>query len=429
MSNLRAKSGRKVAFVGTYPPSECGIATFTKDLLEAIRQSNSMIEPAVISLDPDGVTQGADDVVLTVHPDRLLEYVDAADFVNSSGFAGVCLQHEYGIFGGTWGENILAFLNRVRVPVWVTLHTVVPNPAPYMARVLRRIYSACDAVVVMAERAKLLLQTDYKVPPSRAFLVHHGVPTVEFQGTEEAKAGFGYPGRIILSTFGLLSKGKGIQDAIRALPKVVKKFPNVTYLVLGQTHPKVRRAEGESYRESLEQLVGELGLSDNVEFVNRYLTFDELVSYLLATDIYITPYHGRNQIVSGTLAYAMGSGRAIISTPYLYAEELLASDRGIVVPFEDPDAIESGILRLLSNPDELENMRRRAYEFGKQMTWPSVGKSYARLFEATWASRVEPMVAAVPAGRSASAAVGGIPAAGGADAGLSTRVPRDSALK
>jgi glycosyltransferase involved in cell wall biosynthesis len=429
VSNLRTKGGRRVAFVGTYPPSECGIATFTRDLLEAVRQSSSTIEPAVISLDPDGVTKGADGVVFTIHPDRLLEYVDAADFVNSSGFAGVCLQHEYGIFGGTWGENILAFLNRLRVPAWVTLHTVVPNPAPYMAMVLRRVYSACDAAVVMAERARLLLQTDYKVSPSRACLVHHGVPTVEYQATEPAKARFGYPGRIILSTFGLLSKGKGIQDAIRALPKVVKQFPNVTYLVLGQTHPKVRQAEGETYRESLERLVAELGLSENVEFVNRYLTFDELVSYLLATDIYITPYHGRNQIVSGTLAYAVGSGRAVISTPYLYAEEVLAEDRGILVPFEDPDAMQSGILRLLTNPGELEKMRKRAYEFGRRMTWPNVGKSYVRLFEATWASRVEPMVAAVPAGGSASATVSGmVTTAGTADPRFSPRAPREPTL-
>ncbi len=370
----------QVAFVSTYPPTECGLATFTYDLLEAVeRQGWSGL---VISADHEQRTEPPDRRVLyQIRRERVGDYVEAAELLNRSNVRVVSLQHEYGIFGGEMGEYIIPFIRRLEVPLVTTLHTVVPRPSDMMRDLLRKIVIHSDAVVVMAHTAVRLLRTVYDLPVHQVYVIPHGAPAPLLMSPQEAKAKLRLTGRTVLSTFGLVNPGKGIEDVIRALPTIVQHFPNVLYLVLGETHPKIRAREGEQYRQMLEAEVKRLGLERHVQFVNRYLTLDEIRLYLRATDLYITPYHNPDQITSGTLAYALASGCVVISTPYLYAQEVLGDGGGMLVQFHDPASIADAVVQLLADPALLRYHRAVAQRKSAGMSWEAIGRAYAQLFE------------------------------------------------
>ena len=290
------------------------------------------------------------------------------------------IQHEYGLFGGERGEWLADFMSVLDKPAVLTMHTVLPEPDETYLRVTQALCEEASKVVALSETGRGLLEGVYGIDPDKLQVIHHGVPDVPFQDTAAAKASFGIGQRTVISTFGLISRGKGLEYAIEAMREVVKRHPETLYLILGETHPVVRRQEGESYRESLTAMVRQYGLHYNVQLIDKYLDFDEVVSYLAATDIYLTPYLNPAQIVSGTLAYAVGCGKAIVSTPYLYAQELLAHNRGFLCDFRDASSIASRLNMLLDDPALRRATERRAYRFGRQMTWPNVAMQYGRLF-------------------------------------------------
>ena len=371
----------RALFLGSYPPRECGIATFTKDMVDAYDRAVGFSSP-VIAIDEPGaeVRRYPPEVVARIAEDKRESYVAAAEFVNTFPVELVNIQHEYGLFGGERGEWLVDFMRALEKPVVLTLHTVLPDPEESYLRVTRELCKHATKVVALSETGRHLLETTYGIDPRSLGAIHHGVPDVPFQDTSAAKASFGIGQRTTISTFGLISRGKGLEYAIEAMRDVVKRHPEALYLILGETHPVVRRQEGESYRESLIAMVREYGLNYNIQLVDKYLDFDEVVSYLAATDIYLTPYLNPAQIVSGTLAYAVGCGKAIISTPYLYAQELLAHNRGFLCEFRDAASIALRLNMLLDDPSLRRATERRAYRFGRQMTWPHVAAAYEQLF-------------------------------------------------
>ncbi len=336
----------------------------------------------VIAVDEPGaqVRRYPPEVIGRIAEEERGSYIAAAKFVNDYPVDLVNVQHEYGLFGGERGEWLLDFIHLLEKPVVLTLHTVLPDPDETYLRVTRALCEHATKVVALSETGRGLLEGIYEIDPQRLEVIHHGVPDVPFQDTYASKASFGIGQRTVISTFGLISRGKGLEYAIEAMRGVVKRHPESLYLILGETHPVVRRREGESYRESLHAMVREYGLQYNVQLVDKYLDFDEVVSYLAATDIYLTPYLNPAQIVSGTLAYAVGCGKAIVSTPYLYAQELLAHNRGFLCDFRDAASITSRLNMLLDDPALRRATERRAYRFGRQMTWPHVAAAYGALF-------------------------------------------------
>jgi len=307
-------------------------------------------------------------------------YVQAANFLNRSRVDVVVVQHEFGIFGGTNGHYLLSLLSHLRKPVVTTFHTVLPNVDSHRKALVQEIAAHSAAVVVLAHKGKEILTQVYKIAPAKIHVIHHGVPVLELPDASELRKRYGWQDRKLLCTFGLLHPGKGIEYALKALPPVVAKHPEVLYLVLGQTHPEVRRREGETYRSKLKDLVMALGLEDHVHFVDSYLSQEELLTYLHMTDIYLTPYLEPQQISSGTLAYAVCLGKTVISTPYIYAQEMLAGGRGILVPFADAQALGLALEEVLSQPAKTAALSRAAREFGRQMTWPRVAEAYMDLF-------------------------------------------------
>lgn len=369
-----------MAVVSTYPPRECGIATFTRDLCRALRDVG--VRTWVVAMDEEGAGYAyGPEVRLQVHEDALEEYRAAADAINRSEAQLVNLQHEFGIFGGEWGESVLELVEPLDRPLVVTLHTVLPDPLPRARRVVRALCRRAAAVVVMSPSAVDLLEARYGVPRSRVHVIEHGVPSVEPVPREEAKRCLGLQGRLVVSTFGLVSPGKGIEDVLEALPEVARRHPQVLYLVLGETHPNVRRREGERYRNMLLDRVRSLRLSGHVRFENRYLRDEEIVAYLQATDVYVTPYHNPDQIVSGTLSWALAAGCAVVSTPYRYAVDVLSDGRGVLVPFRDPQALARALDELLSDPQRRLRLGERAYAASLPMRWPRVAARYAAVFE------------------------------------------------
>jgi glycosyltransferase involved in cell wall biosynthesis len=368
-------------FLGSYPPRECGIATFTKDVVDSYDQRFGGHSEIIAIEEPGAPSRDyPPTVVASLFQDDRASYRAIADIVNRHPCDALNVQHEYGLFGGDNGEWIVDLIALVRKPVTVSLHTVLPEPTPDHLRVVRTICATASAVVVLSATGKDILIERYGIDPQKVSVIHHGVPDVPFRDTLAAKETFGLRGRQVVSTFGLINRGKGLEFAIEAMRDVAAAHPEALYLILGQTHPVVRRHEGEVYRESLEALVTEYGLGDNVRLVDHYLGFDELVQYLQATDIYLTPYLNPVQIVSGTLAYAVGLGKAIVSTPYLYAEELLAHGRGFLVQFRDAVSIAKTVNSLFDDRDLRASTERRAYRFGRQMTWPHVAQEYGSLF-------------------------------------------------
>jgi glycosyltransferase involved in cell wall biosynthesis len=382
VTNPTVPSLRRIAFVGNYVPRQCGIATFTTDLCEAVAASTEEASCFVIAVtDKEEGYDYPERVRLELNHHDLLSYRRAADFLNLSDVDTVCLQHEFGIYGGQAGSHILTLLREVRMPVITTLHTVLQNPDRYQRQVLEEVTRLSDRVVVMSQRAVDYLTTIYRVPAEKIDLIPHGIPDVPFVDPNFYKDKFGIEGKTALLTFGLLSPNKGIEHVLRALPAIKAQHPDVVYLVLGATHPHVRRDRGEEYRQSLQQLARELDVEQNVQFIDRFVSLEELIEYIGAADIYVTPYLNAQQIVSGTLAYTVGAGKAVVSTPYWYAEELLDEERGLLASFADPQSLADQILYLLDHETECHAMRKRAYLFGREMTWPKVAQRYLESFE------------------------------------------------
>ena len=374
-----ANTVRKIALIGSYVPRQCGIATFTKSLRDSLTLSRAKDDVDVVALiDGNNTFLFPPEVGFEIHQENREDYFRAADYLNKSSCEVVCVQHEYGIYGGQAGEYLLDLLVNLTVPIFATFHTILETPNPDQRRVLAKIALLATKVVVMSNRAVDMLQTIYGIPREKISMIHHGVPDdfesegSYFQRSKEVEN---------LLTFGLLSPDKGIENVIRALPRILEKHNNIQYHVVGATHPHVKAHSGESYRESLEELAETLGVSKFVTFVNRFVTSCELVKILDQADIYVTPYLKPEQITSGTLAYAVGSGKAVISTPYWYAEELLSQDRGVLVPWRDSDAIADAAIRILTEPEWRSTVTGNARALGKRMSWSSVGRQYFELFQ------------------------------------------------
>ena len=374
-------SAPRMLFLGSYPPRACGIATFTKDVVDNYDEYHGT-KSQVIAIDEPAAEQRsyAIQVLTQLSQDDRRSYWEIADVINAHPCDALNIQHEYGLFGGEEGGWILDLIAKVRKPTIVSLHTVLPDPSPIHREVARGICSSVSGIIVPSHTGKTILVDRYGVKPSKVHVIHHGVPDVRFSDTSLAKAATGLSNRAVVSTFGLINRGKGLEFAIEAMRKIIKRDPSALYLILGETHPMVRRHEGETYRNSLEQLIEQNGLEDSVRLIGRYLEFDELIKYLQATDVYVTPYLDPVQVVSGTLAYAVGCGKAVVSTPYLYAQELLAHGRGVLVKFRDSASIADAVGTLLENAPLRASTGRRAYQFGRRMTWAHVAEEYGKLF-------------------------------------------------
>jgi glycosyltransferase involved in cell wall biosynthesis len=384
----------RIAVVGNYLPRQCGIATFTTDLCEAISSEYGATRLFAVPVnDTESGYAYPARVRMALAQDVVSSYEQAADFLNFTNFDLVCLQHEYGIFGGTAGDYVLAMLRRLKMPVVTTLHTVLREPNPDQRRVMEEITALSDRLVVMSELSSQFLQEIFKVPGSKIDMVPHGVPDLPFLDPNFYKDRFNVEGKAVLLTFGLLSPNKGIENVIKALPHILSRHTNVVYIVAGATHPHILRREGDQYRASLQALAKEMGVESQVIFHNRFVSPEEMVEFIGAADIYVTPYRYEEQVVSGTLAYALGAGKAIISTPYWHAIELLDDRRGALVPFQDPEAIARKTIELLDTPAVRHGMRKRAYLYAREMIWKSVARGYMTSFEQARSDRMrEPRV-------------------------------------
>jgi glycosyltransferase involved in cell wall biosynthesis len=373
---------QRIAVIGNYVPRQCGIATFTTDLCESLAAQFPAINCFAAAVnDREEGYHYPPRVRFELKERDPASYRRAADFLNLNQVDAVCLQHEFGIFGGPDGSHILWLLRDLRGPVVTTLHTVPYRPSATQQKVLGEIIDRSERVVVMTKKGKELLDELYGVPASKIDLIPHGIHDVPFTDPNAYKAKFGVEGKSVLLSFGLLGRSKGIENVIQALPEVIERFPNVVFLVVGATHPNVVRQEGESYRLSLQGLARELGVEKNVVFHNRFVELDELMEFLRAADVYVTPYLNQDQITSGTLAYALGAGKAVISTPYWHAEELLSDGSGILVPFAAPDALAHAVIHLLEDEEERDVIRKQAYLAGRKMTWPVVARQYMESFQ------------------------------------------------
>jgi glycosyltransferase involved in cell wall biosynthesis len=373
-----------VAFLASFPPRECGIATFTADLAEAVDSASAFASQSqVIAIHPgDNYYAYGPRVRWTIERDDLESYLRAAHAINRSRVQLVSIQHEYGLFGGEFGSYLLTFLRALEKPAVLTLHTVLERPDPAMRRITEELAAAVSTVVVLAERAKKILAEFYpRVDMEQVQFIPHGTPAVAFEPSAPFKKVLGLEKRTLLATFGLLGPDKGIEYALAALPDVVKRHPDVLYLVLGETHPELRRHSGEAYRTFLEERVAELGLQEHVRFYKRYLNKAELVEFLHATDVYVIPYLNPYQIASGTLSYAIASGKAVVSTPFVHAQELLSEGRGLLARFRDSQSLAVAINTLLDQPRLRAEIERAAYTYGKRMHWSAVGRAYCRLFQ------------------------------------------------
>jgi glycosyltransferase involved in cell wall biosynthesis len=375
-------STKKVAFISSYPPRRCGIATFTYDLIKnTALAARGDFEPLVVAIRSE--QQKYDDPVkFEIRQDVKSDYICAADYLNFSHIELVCVQHEFGLFGGEAGSYLSLLLNRLKPPVITTLHTVLDKPDPAHHRSLVDVCDASYQVITMNERGVGMLADIYGIAGKKVRLIAHGIPDLPFVDSSYYKHKFGMDGRRTILTFGLLSKNKGIEVMLRAMPAIIKAEPFVLYVVLGMTHPSVLKYDGESYRFSLQRMVKELGLQEHVIFINRFVNDEELHNFLCAADIYATPYLNRAQLTSGTLSFAVGTGKAVVSTPYWAALELLADGRGKLVPFNDSEKMAEAIAEILRDDSLFYSLRRKAYDYGRSRTWPKIGQAYWKLFSA-----------------------------------------------
>ena len=373
-------------FLSSYPPEQCGLATFTKDSADAVDRAAGRPISSVIAIEKTHSLTGAGGrVAHVIENDQLGAYRRAANVVNSGPWDVVNLEHEFGLYPGEWGRDIMEFVRNCDVPMVSTLHTLpmLPDNAPW--QLIRQIAAHSKAIVVMTETAAELLDSVYGVPRESVRVIPHGVPVVPFGRDRSQRAKLGLSGRKAICTFGLINPGKGLESMIRAMPKVVASCPEAIYCIVGVTHPLVKKQTGEAYREELIELASTLGVSDHVRFVNEFFSLPELIEYLQSCDVFVTPYPGEDQIASGTMAYAMGCVGAVVSTPYLYAKEVLADGRGSLVPFSsdrvpNDSALAEAVLQYVEDPNLLTETRRRAYRYAKSMFWPRVGRSYLDLY-------------------------------------------------
>ena len=373
----------KVAFLGDYLPRKCGIATFTSDLCENIRRQFPATDCFAVPVnDAEGGYDYPPEVRFEIEEQDLSSYVRAANFLNISNVDAVSLQHEFGIFGGPAGSHVLGLLRELKVPVVTTLHTILRDPNPDQRRVMQELIGYSTRLVAMNQRGREFLENVYQAPPVKIDVIPHGIPDMPFVDPNFYKDNFGVEGRLVLLTFGFLSPNKGIEYVLQALPEILAEFPNLVYIVLGATHPVLLREEGEAYRLSLERLAKKNNIQKNVIFYNRFVDLEELKEFIGAADLYVTPYLNEAQITSGTLAYAFGAGKAVISTPYWHAKELLDDDRGVLVPFADSKAIAREVLGLLRDETRRHAIRKNAYKLGREMVWSNVAQLYLRSFEA-----------------------------------------------
>ncbi|MGB6387528.1 MAG: glycosyltransferase family 4 protein [Terriglobales bacterium] len=386
----KASLPSRIAVIGNYLPRQCGLATFTTDLCTAISAEYGTAR--LLALPVNDTEEGYDypaRVRWSLTQDNVKSYEEAAEFLNFNNIDMVCLQHEYGIFGGPAGSHILHLLRGLKMPVVTTLHTVLREPDPNQLMVMEEIAELSDRLIVMSQLSSQFLQEIFKVPGSKIDMVPHGVPDLPFLDPNFFKDRFGVEGKAVLLTFGLLSPNKGIENVIQALPQILSKHSNVAYIVAGATHPHILRREGDKYRASLQALAKEMGVESQVIFHDRFVSPEEMAEFIGAADIYITPYRFEAQVVSGTLAYALGAGKAIISTPYWHAIELLDDRRGALVPFQNPVAIAQKTIELLDTPALRHAMRKRAYVFAREMVWKRVAQGYMESFARVRSDRME----------------------------------------
>jgi glycosyltransferase involved in cell wall biosynthesis len=372
----------RLAFIGNSLPRQCGIATFTTDLQQAVAKSRVHIDTAIVAMtDHAGTYNYPGAVRLQINDEQIEEYAQAADFLNAGHFQAVSLQHEFGIFGGEAGNHVMALLSRLTMPIVTTLHTVLAEPRPVQRSVLKKIIDVSSKVIVMAEKARSLLDSVYQVPAGKIEIIPHGIPDTAFVEPDAAKAALGFAGKAVILTFGLLSPNKGIEVIIDAMPSILKRRPDLIYVVLGATHPNLVRQEGESYRERLIARAHSLGVHEHVVFLNRFVDQATLLKFISMCDVYVTPYLNEAQMTSGTLAYSFGLGKAVVSTPYWHAQELLAEGRGVLVPFGDAEAIGTEIAGLLTDDARRLAMRVQAYSSSRSMTWERTAERYLGVFE------------------------------------------------
>jgi glycosyltransferase involved in cell wall biosynthesis len=369
-------------FISTYPPEECGLATFTRDTADAVDEAANEPISRVAAIQKRAKNSVNHDprVEHVINNDDRQAYVNAARHANYGPYDVVSLQHEFGLYPEANGKRILEFFAECKKPVVTTLHTLMLNPDELSRYLVRKIATKSRNVVVMTEIAAKLLSDTYHISDRKVQIIPHGVPKALSKIDQRHKKHLGLAGKSVICTFGLINRGKGLESMIAALPEIVKTCPDVLYLIIGMTHPEVLRQEGEVYRESLQNLAEELGVSANVKFVNEFLELPSLLEYLQVCDIYITPYLGKDQISSGTLAYALSTVGAVISTPYLYAEEVLAEGRGLLVPFGDSRAMAESAITLFTDKVKLKEVRRRAFNYTRPMLWSNVGERYLDLF-------------------------------------------------
>ncbi|PWB38923.1 MAG: hypothetical protein C3F02_01540 [Parcubacteria group bacterium] len=386
MTPLRAKvESSQILFVSTYPPRECGIATFTQDLTQALdKKFSPLVKTKICALNEQATSiyNYNQNVVQQVAASELENYVSGANKINArSEVKLVNIQHEFGIYGGYWGNYLIPFMQALDKPIVVTLHSVLPRPQEYVRKVVQMMAARAQALVVMNRLSQKVLIQDYQIPQYKIFYIPHGIPQVMYGSGQPFKEQLGLSGKIVLSTFGLLSDNKGIQYAIRALPKIVQKYPQVVYLIIGETHPNVRKNEGEHYRNFLNKEVKRLGLSNQVKFYNKYINLEEITNFLQATDIYISTTLSQAQSVSGTLSYALGCGRPVVSTATHYAEHIITKKNGILVRFRNASDITKAVLSLLGDDRTRLAMGAQAYKDTRPMIWPNVAESYYKIYK------------------------------------------------
>jgi glycosyltransferase involved in cell wall biosynthesis len=379
-----------VAVIGSYLPRQCGIATFTTDLVEGLSAEAPDIYnwAAAMNDKPEGYPY-PEKVRFEINQNKLTDYSVASQFLNISQTDIVCVQHGYGLFGGPAGSHLLKLLGDSRMPVVTTLHTILKDPASEYRDVMCKLSDLSDKLVLMSHKASDFLKDIYALPEDKIVFIHHGIPDTPFIDSSFYKDTFGVEGKKVLLTFGLLSSNKGIENVLQALPAVIQKLPDVVYIILGATHLHILKSHGDAYRIMLQQLVHKLYIGEHVIFQNRFVELKELCEFLGIADIYLTPYLEESQITSGTLAYAMGTGKAIISTPYWYATEMLAEDRGRIVPFRNPDAQAEQIIDLLDNDVHRHAMRKKAYKFSRDAVWKEVSRNYLQVFREVQLNRTQ----------------------------------------
>ena len=373
---------KDVAYVSTFPPKKCGIATFTYDLVNSIDKTKKLKNQRIISIDEkrELFKTTNEKMNYSVGRDSIEDYLLMANFLNNSSINVINIQHEFGIFGGESGEHICTFLDKLKIPAITTLHTVIPNFENKTKEVFNRIIEQSASLVVLNKTTHELVK-QYGVPSKKIKVIPHGCPDLPLVPSSKMKPVLGLKNKVVLSTFGLLSKGKGIEHVIGALPEIIKKEPKTVYNIIGITHPQVKKAEGENYRKTLMKMAKSLGVCKHVKFHNRFLSKPELYSYLQATDIYITPYPSANQVSSGTLSYALAAGKAVVSTPYYHAKEALAEGRGLFCKFNDSASIAEKVTEIIENKTLRKSLEHQAYIYSRKFTWPLVAKKYLSLFD------------------------------------------------